>query len=184
MPQKNRILIIAIPLLVLLVCLTAYEYGYRRVEAEMTVAQEKGYVKQKTLEKYVSTIAKKSQLEAYLIELKEKRKAENTKVIEGQTPSIAAASLQNTVKTMITARGGTISSNSVEKPEDLQKFKMIGVTVDAVFPDIRALCDTLIAIEAQVPYLAVREMDLRIMNYKDPKDLAVKLKISAITEGK
>jgi hypothetical protein len=105
-------------------------------------------------------------------------------MIEGQTPSLAAAALQNTIKGMITARGGTISSERAEKPEDTGKFKMITVTIDAILPDTRALGDTLYAIETQTPYLVVRELDTRIRNFKEPRDLMVKLKVSGLTGGK
>jgi hypothetical protein len=55
--------------------------------------------------------------------------------------------------------------------------------MDAVLPDIRALGDTLYAIESQTPYLAVRELEVRIRNPKEPRDLSVKLKVSGLTEG-
>jgi hypothetical protein len=57
------------------------------------------------------------------------------------------------------------------------------VTVDAVLPDTRALADTLYAIETQTPYLAVRELDARIRNFREPRDLTVKLKVSGLTGG-
>jgi hypothetical protein len=141
-------------------------------------------VKLRTLEKYINLIADKPRIEEKLAAMRETRKAESTKMIEGQTPSVAAATLQNSVKGMITARGGSISSDRVEKPEDAGKFKMITVTVDAVLPDTRALGDTLYAIETQTPYLVVRELDTRIRNFKEPRDLMVKLKVSGLTGGK
>ena len=73
-----------------------------------------------------------------------------------------------------------INSERVEKAEEVGKFKVISVTVDAVFPDIRALSDTLVTIETQTPYLVVREVDVRVRNYTDPKDLIVKLKVAAL----
>jgi hypothetical protein len=184
MPRKSKTLLIAVPMIVVLVLLVAYEYGYRGLEEDLAAADEQQTVKRKTLDKYISAIVQKPHLEAALVALKEKRKEEDTRITEGSTPSICAAALQSSIKTMITAGGGTISSDRVEKPEDHGKFKIISVTVDAVFPDVRALCDTLYTIETQLPYLASREMDLRIMNYKEPRELSVKLKISAIARGK
>ncbi len=184
MKRKSKLLAVAVPLLLILTAVVVYQYGYLRVETERKDAEEKAALKGKMLEKYVNLIASKPQLEAYLAELKEKRIAQKAKMVEGATPSIAAASLQNTVKTMITARGGTISSERAEKPEDLGKFKVISVSVDAVFPDTRSLCDVLFTMETQVPYIVVHEMDARIRNYKDPRDLAVKLKVSAVTGGR
>ncbi len=184
MQKKSKVIMAAVPFLVVLLGFAFYEYGYLQVRAEMETLEEKEAAKQKTLEKYIAAIAKKPQLEAALAELKEKRKGEDAKVIEGKTSSIATASLQNTVKNIVTSRGGTISSERAEKPEDLGRFKIISVGLDAVFPDTRALCDALYSIETQLPYLVVQEIDSRIRNYRDPRDLTVRLKVSAITGGR
>ena len=71
----------------------------------------------------------------------------------------------------------------MEKPEVLGKFKLISVSIDAVLPDAKALADVLYAIETQTPYLVVKEIDARIRNINDPRDLMVRLKISALTTG-
>jgi hypothetical protein len=184
MNKKSNILVVAIPLMIILLGAVIYQYGYLRVQTELTAMEDTTAVKAKTLEKYMSLIADKPRMEEKLNVLRETRKAENSKMIEGQTPSLAAAALQNTVKGMITARGGTISSERTEKPEDTGKFKMVTVTIDAVLPDKRALGDTLYAIETQTPYLVVRELDARIRNFKEPRDLMVKLKVSGLTGGK
>ena len=63
------------------------------------------------------------------------------------------------------------------------KFKVINVVLDVIFPDTRALSDALFAIETQTPYLVVKELDARVRNYNDPKDLLVKLKVSGLTGG-
>jgi len=85
---------------------------------------------------------------------------------------------------MITARGGSVASERAEKPEEAGKFRIITVTMEVILPDTRALADTLYAIETQSPYLIVRELDIRIRAFKDPRDLTVKLKVSALTEGR
>jgi hypothetical protein len=105
-------------------------------------------------------------------------------VISAETLSIAAATLQNIVKGSITGKGGSIASERVERPEDLGKFKVVSVSVDAVLPDTRALSDVLYTLETNVPYLVVREVDTRVRNFKDPRDLMVKLRVSALASGK
>lgn len=181
--RNSKILTVAVPVMVILAAAAIYEYGYLRVQDEVSAAQEAAAVKSKTLEKYVTLIAQKPELEKQLVALKDLRKAEDRKIIEGQTPSLAAAALQNAVKGLITGRSGTISSERVEKPEALGKFKLISVSIDAVLPDAKALADVLYAIETQTPYLAVKEIDARIRNINDPRELMVRLKISAITAG-
>jgi hypothetical protein len=184
MNRKSKLLMFAVPLAAVLFCLTVYEYGYLKIRSEADARKEATFEKKKILRKYLIQIADKPRLEAQLAALKEARKAQNSKIIEGQTPAVAAATLQNTVKGMITLRGGTISSERIEKPEDAGKFKIITVAVDAVLPDIRALSDVLYAIETQTPYLVVRELDTTIRNYQAPKELILRLKLSGLTGGR
>lgn len=181
--RNSTVLTVAVPVMVLLAAAAIYEYGYLRVQEEVSSIREAAAVKSKTLEKYVTLIAQKPEIEKQLVALKDLRKAEDRKMIEGQTPSLAAAALQNTVKGLITGKSGTISSERVEKPEVLGKFKLISVSIDAVLPDAKALADVLYAIETQTPYLVVKEIDARIRNINDPRDLMVRLKISALTTG-
>jgi len=184
MKRNSKILMIALPLMAVLAGAVFYEYGYLRVRSELSVMKDITDTKTQTLIKYVTLIADKPRLEERLAASREARKADTSKLIEGQTPSVAAATLQNTVKSMITARGGTISSERVERPEEIGKFKVITVTVDAVLPETKALSDALYAIETQTPYLVVREIDARIRNFREPRDLLVKLKVSGLTGGR
>jgi hypothetical protein len=183
MKRKSNILLIAIPLMIILLGAVIYQYGYLRVQSELIEMEDAAAIKAGALQKYMTVIADKPRIEAKLTALREVRKAENSKMIEGQTPSVAAAALQSTVNILITSRGGTISSERVEKLEEAGKFKIITVTIDAVLPDTRALGDTLYAIESQTPSLVVRELDARIRNFREPRDLMVKLKVSGLTGG-
>lgn len=182
--KKNRTLVLAVPLMIVLLGVFAYKYGYQQVQGDLATLKEEQQVKEKTLAKYMSLIAEKPGLEKKLAALKEERKMDDSKMIEGQTLSLAAATLQDVVKGIITGRGGTISSERVGKPEDLGKFKAINVSIDTVLPDARALSDILYSIETRTPYLVVKELDARIRNYRDPRDLMVKFDISALTAAK
>ncbi len=181
---NSRILTFAVPAMIILTAAAVYEYGYLRVQEEVSSTVEAETVKSKTLEKYVALIAQKSDFEKRLSLLKDQRNAEDGKIIEGRTPSLAAATLQNTVKSLITGKSGTISSERVDKPEALGKFNVISVSIDAVLPDAKALSDILYAIETQTPYLAVKELDTRIRNINDPRELTVRLKVIALNTGK
>lgn len=184
MQKNNRFLMIALPLAIILLGLTVYEYGYLNVQSEIAAMRESAFEKKRLLQKYLTLIAGKPDLEKQIAVLQEARKtALSSAVFEGQTPSIAAAALQNTAKGLIMAQGGTISSERVEKPEESGKFTIITVALDAVLPDIRALSDALYAIETQKPYLVVREIDARVRNFQAPKELIVRLKLSGLTGG-
>ncbi len=183
MSRKNNLLILSIPLIIILIAGVVYEYGIMGIRDEVSSVSDLKISKIKTLQKYMDAIAKKTNLEKKILSLKEKRKNENIKIIVAQTPAIAAANMQDSVKDIITGRGGTINSERVEKPDELEKFKVTNVVLDVVFPDVRSLSDTLFAIETQTPYLVVKELDVRVRNYTDPRDLTVKLKVAALTSG-
>jgi hypothetical protein len=184
MNRRSNLLPIAIPLVILLLGGLVYQYGYLGIRGELTEMEEAASVKLKTLTRYMTLIADRPNLEKNLSVLREVRKMDSEKIIEGQTAPLAAATLQHTVKEIITSRGGSIATERVEKPENAGDFKMVTVTIDAVLPDTRALGDTLLAIETQTPYLVIRELDTRIRNFRDPKELTVKLKVSGLTGGR
>lgn len=184
MKSKNRKLFVAIPILVVLAGMVVYQYGYLRLQEEIRSVKDDEVMKAKTLQKYVDFAARKAEFEQRLAALKEVRKADEAKLVEGQTPSVAAASLQNSLKGLVTAKGGTVSSERIEKPEDVNKFKTITVSIDGTVPDIRFLNEILFAIETQTPSLAVREVDTRVRDFRDPRELTVRLKVSGMTSGK
>lgn len=179
--KKNKTLLLTIPLMAILLGLALYQYVYLEIQTGVASIKESQYVKTKTLEKYITLIAEKPQLEKKLASLKEERKADDSKLVEGQTLSLAAATLQEMVKDIVTRSGGTISSERVGKPEDRDSFKTITVSIDTVLPDPRALRDVLYSLETRTPYLTVKEIDIRIRNYKDPREQVVKLDVSALT---
>ena len=213
--KKNRLLIIAVPLLIILAGLTVYQYGFLRIRQELATIIEEQNSKTKTLEKYLTIIAEKPDLEKKLLALKEKRKIETTKLIEGETFSLASASLQEMVKGIITSRGGVISSERIgkeeemasgpggppkealktqkpekgpkpkkEKPEDKSRFKLVSVSFDFTAPDTGALRDIVFFVETRIPYLVIKELDCRVRNFKEPRELTVKLDVTALYGGK
>lgn len=182
--KRSKTLIITIPLMVILLGLVMYQFIYLRTQADVALIKESQSIKTKTLENYITLISEKPQLEKKLVSLKESRKADDSKLIEGQTPSLAAATLQDIVKNTVTGSGGTISSERVGKPENRDKFNVISVSIDTVLPDSGALSNILYSLETRTPYLIVKELDIRIRDYRNPRELMVKLDVSAITGGR
>ena len=173
-----------LPLMIILLGIFAYKYGFLQVRADLSNLKEEQAVKGRLLERYVTLISEKPALEKKMAALREERKADDSKLIEGQTPSLAAATLQDIVKGVVTGRGGTISSERVDKQEDLGHFRVINVSIDTVLPDVRALGDILYSLETRTPYLVIKEIDARVRNYRDPRDLMVKLEVMALTSRK
>lgn len=183
MKEKSRILIISIPLVIILSAAVFYEYVIEGVREEAIAVNDMKMTKIKTLQKYTDAIEQKSNLEKQISIQKENRKNEDVKIITAQTLAIATANLQDSVKGIISGRGGIINSEKVEKPDEYGKFKIINVVLDVIFPDVRALSDTLFTIETQTPYMVVKELDVRVRNNSDPREMIVKLKVTALTGG-
>lgn len=182
--KKNKTLVFTIPAMIILGVFLLYQYVYLGIQGELSTVKEIQEIKTKTLQKYMTLIAQKPELEKQLASLKEERKGENSKLIEGQTISLAAASLQDIVKDTVTRSGATITSERVGKTEDLGKFKVISVSVDANVPDTRILRDILYSIETRTPYLVIKDLDIRVRNFRDPRDQMVKLDVTALTASK
>lgn len=182
--KKNKTLIFTIPAMIILGVFLLYQYVYLGIQEELSTVKEIQEIKTKTLQKYMTLIAQKPELEKQLASLKEERKVEDSKLIEGQTISLAAASLQDIVKDTVTRSGATITSERVGKTQDLGKFKEISVSVDANVPDTRALRDILYSIETRTPYLVIKDLDIRVRNFRDPRDQMVKLDVTALTASK
>lgn len=184
MGKRNKMLFWLLPFAVLLLGFVFYDYVYLAVQAELQSLAEANEVKKKTLEKYINAITQQGALENRITALRESRKSEESKTVEGQTPSVAAANLQNMIKGIITQKGGTISSERVEKSEDLNRLKIITVTVDTILPETKALHDILFLFETNPATLLMRELDVRVRNMRDPRELMVKFKVSAMNIGK
>ena len=167
-----------------LMLFAAYHYGYARIKSDLATVKEEQEAKIRILTKSNDLIAEKPKLEKQIAKLKEEIQADKSKLVEGQTLSLSAASLQETIKGIVIGKGGSISSERVGKPEEHGKFKIITVSIDAVLPDTRALEDILFSIESRTPYLVIKELDARVRNFRDPKDLLIKMDVSALAEGK
>lgn len=169
--------------MIILLGIVIYEYGYLPVQSELSNLKDAVASRSKILAKYRALIANKPHLEQTLITVRETRKIENSKLIEGQTLSVAAAALQSVIKEIITSRGGSIASERVERSETEGKFRVVSIIIDAIIPDTKALTETLYAIETQAPELVIRELDVRIRNLNNPRDLTVRMKVSGLTGG-
>jgi hypothetical protein len=211
---KSKLLLAAVPLILLLMGGLVYEYGYLRIQEDLAGIREEQAAKSRTLKKALTIIAEKPELEKRLKALRDLRQADNAKLMGGEMPSLASASLQDTIKGIVTNRGGTVSSARVGKveeiiyqepgtqkttpeprerkappekkggkPESVGKFKIINASLDIVVPDPAALRDILYFIETRTPDLVVREMDARVRNMKEPRELVVRLDVAALYGG-
>ena len=160
----------------------------------------------------MAVIAEGPELQSKLSALRDQRKTDTGKMIQGDTFSLTAAALQEIVKGIISSRSGVISSERVGKEEDLttapagqpkeeskgqkgtaskkektgekKRYKIINVSFDFTAPDTGALRDILFFIETKTPYLVVKELDCRVRNFQQPRELMVRLDVAALYGGK
>lgn len=181
---KNKMLILLIPVVAALLVVVAYRYGYLAVRAGIVSIKEEHAIKVKTFQKQMTLIVQKPAMQKRLDLLTEARKADNSKLFDGKTSSISTAALLETAKGTITGRGGTILSERAGKPGALGKLTVIAASIDASLPDARALGDVLYSIETRTPYLVVKEIDIRVKALNEPKELSIKLDITALSGEK
>ena len=183
--KKNNLLLIAVPVMIALFFVVVYKYAYVAIRADVAAIKDDEDMRLRLLGKYMGLIAERPAIEKRLGALKEERKNSDLKLIEGQTSSLAAAHLQETVKGIVVAQKGTISSERVGKPEQMGKFSVITVNMEASVPDVAALNNILYAIETSTPYMSIRELDTRVRNpFKSPRELLVRMDVSALVGGK
>jgi hypothetical protein len=215
--SNRRLMIVAIPLLIVLSALAAYEYIYLEVRADIRAVREEQELKMKTLTKYVNLIARKAEFEKQLADQRELVKARSTRFLTGEPVSIASANLQGLVKGIVTGRGGLLTSERIGKAEPLEKetadpaaapsapaptagkkpglkkkaqtaeppkIQILSVSIDATLPDVSALNDILYSIETRTPELVIKDLDIRVRNFRDPRELLVRIDVMGLYEGK
>ena len=93
MKSRREILLIALPVLVILAGLIFYQYVYLQIKAEIASVKEMEAAKVKTLQKYITFVSKRADFEKRLTQIRETRKADESKILAGETLSLAAAAL-------------------------------------------------------------------------------------------
>ena len=213
MKSNKRLMMIALPLLAILMVMAFYEYVYIGVDSELSSIRDEQDLKMKTLSKYAYLIAHKAEFEAELAALRDQAKAQSVRLVPGEPISIASANMQAMVKGIIIERGGTIASERIGKPTELEKapaaqpssaapalknqaqkkgpqpadqtrLMVLNVSLDATVPDIAALSDILYSIETRTPDLAIKEIDVRVRNFREPRELNVRIDVIGLYEGK
>jgi len=93
----------------------------------------------------------------------EGRQTGQGKLLASKNADLAAAELQQRLKQVIGASGGTAESISILQPEDRASFRKITLRV-AVASNTVALQKILHALENSAPYLYIQNLDVRLRN--------------------
>ncbi len=175
---------ITLPLMFLLLILVLYQYGFVAIREKVESIKEEQSIKERTLQKYVDIISEKPRLEQTQLSLAGHLKDLESRFIEGQTSAVASANLQAMIKDIAAGVKGTVVSERIGKVEDLGRFKVIKVGVDMNLPDIVALNDLIHSIESRQEHIVISDIDIRLKNFRAPRELLVRLDVSAIIKGR
>ena len=108
---------------------------------------------------YERRIALRPVIEAKLANIRARQTA-STGGVEGASAELAAATIQNLVKTLIESQRGEVRSAQNLPPVSAGGFQRIDIQYDAAIPMTR-LKDTVYRIETSTPYLFLDSVDLR-----------------------
>jgi hypothetical protein len=180
MDRKKKI--IAITVVVLLSFLLAYDNFYKDLQQKKEAIEQARSLKVKTLKKYKTIVAQKSEIEKENGNNKALLAQVKNYVIQAKTPALAGADLQSMVQPIITARGGNVTRTNVKPGENIPPFQTITLEIDTTMPNVSVLNDVLYEIETRKPLLEIRKIDVRGINFMNPVDLFVNIEIAAITQ--
>ncbi len=184
MIRNSKILKIVLPLIGLLLCYAAYEYGYVALTSAKMELQDTREQKEKMLFKYVAAISKKQQISSTLHFLRPVKAADDEGIINEPVPATAMESLRNTLKEIIIQGGGQIAAERTAEPVKSGIYRIYEIEIDAMLPDTRALNDIVHGIETHTLFMTVKQLNVWVTNPDNPRELAIKLKINAIGIGK
>lgn len=166
-------------LLSLIVVVGIYVWGIVPWIETKKKMEEEIKMKQHLILKYQEYINGRKYLEEDLKILKARLENTKKRLIEGETPQLASANLQEIIKRIATSKDVQIRSFRILEPKDLNYFRKISIQIDFnPTPSLLNLAQFLNEIENHEKMLAVSEMDLLVFNIRMPNNIQGNLIIS------
>ena len=136
----------------------------------------------KQLEKYRRIIAGRTQAEKDLKQARELYKTSCNKLLSGNTPPLAAANLQDILKTLAVKNLINIKSEKVLDIKGLDFFTEIPVQIEfvSIMTNLTNFCYD---IENYEKTLIITDLNIQAASYRDPKDVRVALVIAGFIGG-
>jgi hypothetical protein len=181
--RENKRLLLGTAVIIVLAIVTGYQYGYGTYRSRIASLKETREMSLKTLSKYRKVLSEKKSIQRELNQLRRALKDEELKLLRGETPALASASLQSIVKQIISSEGATIRSERVERTEEIDGFREVSVSIDLSVDSIATLSNIIYNIESRTPYMVIKEMSIRVRNYRRPGVLTVRLRISGLSRA-
>jgi Tfp pilus assembly protein PilO len=112
------------------------------------------------LEKNLRYLGQKEALAASLESARSEIKARETKLLTGDTPSVSASDLQDTVQGMATREGTQVITTRVLNPEPVGSFSKISIQME-VGGQIDQIANLIRGLEASPKFLVLDEINVR-----------------------
>lgn len=122
----------------------------------------------KLLADYKSAIGNRAGLEAELAQLQQQGRSASG-LVEGNSPALAAARLQNDIRTIVESNGGQVRSTQNLPASSINAFEKVDVACDLSIPMSR-LKDIVYQLETHTPYLFIDKIDIRMPENWQPAD--------------
>lgn len=136
------------------------------------------------LSAYKTALAIRPSLETSLSQLQQQGRSASG-LVEGNSPALAAARLQNDIRTIVESSGGEVRSTQNLPVSNTNSFEKIDIGCDLSVPMSR-LKDIVYQIETHTPYLFIDKVDIRMPeNWQsaDENMPAPKLEIRWVVSG-
>jgi hypothetical protein len=139
-------------------------------------------VKVKQLEKYRQFIAEKSRFEENLKSVKSLSSRSMIKLLAGDTAPLAAANLQDILKTLSAKNQIAIKSEKVLNPIANGSFEQIPVQIEFM-SSITNLTNFLFDMEVYEKLLILTDLDIRVINRRNPQDISVVIVVAGLMQA-
>lgn len=156
--------------------ITPWLESKRKIEEEIKI-------KSQLISKYQEYVHGKKELEEDIGNIKMKLGNIKKRLIEGETPQLASANLQEIIRKMASSKDIQIRSFRILEPKDLTYYRKISIQIDFTPTySLLNLLQFLNEIENHEKIMAISEMDLLVFNIRMPNNIQGNLTISGWME--
>lgn len=146
------------------------------------VVREEIPVKMKQLEKYRQYAAGKALAEKNLQQVRAIANQSSAMMLAGKTSALAAADLQDILKSLAAKNLISIKSENVLDTKSLDSFEQIPVQIEFI-TTITNLTNFLYNIEIYNKILTISDLNIRVTSTRNPRDVRVTIIIAGFMKG-
>jgi len=141
------------------------------------------FAKEMMYKKYVAYLNKKKDVERELDALREREKDIETKLLRGDTASLAASDLQRTLEQASSQVKILVQTTKIMEPETLDEgFLAVPIQVKLVSDLTRARKFSSM-IEENYKFLTIPELKISVKNKADPREIMITMVVNGFMKG-